>query len=256
MKKYLFSLIVMAGAIVAPVVTAEQAKNATIQTSVRDRLVGYWPLDETSGTRSAAWQIASMPFSDDTSEIGSATGKIGNAGEFIASEAADLDTADNAAISFGNEDFSIAVWCYINTGGNFTDRRIYHKGNGLGASQFSYALRFSNGSTAWRFALSDGSSATGVNATGGVSAATWYFVYAEHDATGNTIGISSNGSSITTAAWTTGCWDDSQELVLGYDLAGGYHEGRIDSLMIWRRRLTTAEIAYLYNGGTGRSPLH
>lgn len=221
--------------------------------SLLNGLVVYWSLDEASGNRVADWQDRTGLTLVDNNTVTQADGRIGKAAEFTAANSETLTLADNASLSVGNFDFTIAVWVYL--GNQSTDRRVYHKGRGLAANEFAYALRYRQAGNHMRFAISDGSSATGVNSTETTSGSTWYLVVCQHDAAGDTIGVSVNGGAFTTAAWTTGSFDDADQLILGSDTAGTFYDGRIDALMMWKRKLTAAEIAYLYNSGNGRSPL-
>lgn len=234
-------------------VLPQKGGGGTYVASVRSGLVVYWSLDEASGNRVADWQERTGLTLVDNNTVTQADGKIGKAASFAAANSENFTLADNASLSMGNFDFTLAIWVYL--GDQSTDRRAYHKGRGLAPNEFAYALRYRQGGNHMRFAISDGSSATGVNSTETTSGATWYLVICQHDATGNTIGVSVNGGAFATATWSTGSFDDADQLIMGSDTAGTFYDGRMDSFMIWKRLLTSAEIAYLYNGGTGRSPL-
>lgn len=221
--------------------------------SLYSSLMVYWTLDEASGDRLATWQRATGLTLVDNNTVTQDTGVIGKAALFTAANSEKLTLADNASLSMGDFDFTLAIWVYL--GNQTADRRVYHKGRGLAPSEFAYSLRYAFSTGFVRFAVSDGSSAAGVNSAASISGSTWYFVVCQYDATGNTMGISTNASSFATTAWTTGSYDDADPLVMGFDTSATYYDGRMDAFMIWKRLLTTAEIAYLYNGGSGRAPL-
>jgi hypothetical protein len=106
---------------------------------------------------------------------------------------------------------------------------------------------------------SDGSDAneTGLEATsfGAPSLATWYFVYADYDAAGNLMRICVNDGTKDSIAHTGGAGgDQNANFILGDMAAGGTAlDGSLDQVGFWTRKLTNAEVAWLYNSGNGRA---
>ena len=91
---------------------------------------------------------------------------------------------------------------------------------------------------------------------GAPSTGTWYFLVVQHDATNNQIGISVNNGTTDTTATTGGVRDGAAPFRIGaFGNATSFFDGRIDAVMVWKRLLTAAEKAYLYDSGNGRSPL-
>jgi hypothetical protein len=87
------------------------------------------------------------------------------------------------------------------------------------------------------------------------STGTWYFLVAHHDSVNNQIGISVNNGTTDTTATTGGVRDGTAPFRVGaFGNATSPFDGRIDAVMIWKRLLTAAEKAYLYDSGNGRSP--
>jgi hypothetical protein len=90
-----------------------------------------------------------------------------------------------------------------------------------------------------------------VNAAG-ISANTWYFFVAWHDAAANTINLSVNDNAAASAAHSTGVHSGTAALNLGRNEEGlTYLDGRLDSISIWKRLLTSTERTQLYNSGNG-----
>ena len=95
-----------------------------------------------------------------------------------------------------------------------------------------------------------------VTSTTNLSADTWYFVVAYLDFFNNEIGISINAGTPVTATHTAGLSLSRNRALMG--ITG--HDGDpgnvdVDELATWNRQLTSAEITWLYNGGSGRSYL-
>lgn len=253
MRKLIFSLILMAGLIGS---AAAQKGGTTVPqvNTLTDRLVAYWKFDETSyGSPVTSFGQLTSTLTANNSPASSTTAKFGRAANLLELDTDYFSMSDNAAVSFGNEDFTITGWYRVDD--TSTDRRAIHKGSGIDPSNFAYALRYSSSGNVWRWAISSGSSTTGVNSST-FSSGVFQFVVCYHDSVANTIGISVNGGSFATASWSSGSWDDSGAFYVGLDPSSmtGY-DGFIDDVAIWRRMLTAAEIAYLYNGGTGNTPI-
>lgn len=218
-----------------------------------DGLRAYWKLDETSGTRYDS--TANDNDLTDNNSVLYGTGKQSNAADFELSNSEYLSIADNAYLSFGDEDFSIVAWVKLESsteyGGIATK---YDYGN----ADREYTLYYNNSNTKFAFGVSgDGTASTHVTANtfGAASLATWYFVAAYHDATANKIGISVNAGAFDTANHTAGCNDNVSTFLLGGVLSSSAHAQKLDGLLdevgVWNRVLSAAEIGLLYNGGSG-----
>jgi hypothetical protein len=81
----------------------------------------------------------------------------------------------------------------------------------------------------------------------------WWFVVCTYDATNDLIGISVNGSALTTASHSGGAFDGAGNFGLGRSMGSvAYHyDGLIDEVGIWKRLLSATDITTLYNAGNG-----
>ena len=70
-------------------------------------LVSWWKLDEESGTRADA---VGTNHHTDNNTVGYASGKIGNAANFVAANSESLTLGIAGVIPFGTEDFSVSFW--------------------------------------------------------------------------------------------------------------------------------------------------
>jgi len=237
---------------------------ATVMQSPRPRqllrgLVAYWPLHEASGSRLDV--VGTNALTDNntvTGNPGPSASKLPLASQFTAANSESLSIADNVVLSTGDIDFCGCCWVYQDSQpAGFMN--IFGKWHGGGINQEEYLLYY--GQTANRFAFvksSDGTSATettvNANTFGAPSTATWYFLYFEHDAQGNRIRISVNNGALDSTATSTGVFDSTGVFRIGAAelTPASFHNGRIAGVGFWKRNLTAAEIAYLYNSGAGR----
>jgi hypothetical protein len=183
------------------------------------------------------------------------SGKVGNCAQLDGST--DYFTlADNADISLGNLDMTVAGWVYLDSVG--TVSMILSKWGSTGGVDQEYYLRYNNGLPGFQFAVRDSALGTGfAEATtfGAASTATWYFVAAWHDAANDLLGIAVNGGAANTVAHSTGSVNGTFRLELGNgsEVTGVPMNGRLDQWGLWKRVLTSQERTDLYNGGSGLS---
>ena len=217
--------------------------------ALTDNLVGYWKLDEASGTRNDAVGSAHLT---DTGTVGSATGKVGTAADVELGNY--LTVADPAALSFpGDTDFTVAAWLQFES--KAADEMFaVGKGDGDGAE---YGIEWNPGSDRLQFAVyaSDGFG-TGQSATastlGSPALATWYYVVGWYDATAEEVRIQVNNGTVDAASYTAGSYNSDAAFTIGSYPAFNLHwDGLIDEVGIWSRVLTTEERTTLYNGGAG-----
>ena len=215
-------------------------------------LEAWWALEEGSGTRLD--ETANNNDLADNNTVTSATGKKGDAADFERATTEFLDIADNASLSFGDEDFSIGLWFKMES-----DPGLMYVINkyDLGAGNAEYAIRIPNDEIPEFEVSSDGSAGTSVQQGSALSAGNWYFVVGVHDATANTVGISIDGAAISTASHTTGCNDNTSRFLIGArDHNSGqlnYYDGLADEAFVYRKALSQDNIDWLYNGGNGRT---
>lgn len=208
-------------------------------------LMAWWKLDELSGTR---YDAHSTNHLTDNNTVGNTAGKQTNAASFIANNSEYLSIADNANLSAGDIDFSIAAW--VNFSSASGRQHLIEKG-AEGSGQDEYRL--------WKYTdnlFTFNTPSCQVSATnfGAVSSGVWYYVVAWHDSVNNIIGISVNGT-VNTAACSTGSRDGTAALIIGSrGFADTYFfNGAMDEMLFYKRVLTADERAWLYNSGSGRT---
>jgi hypothetical protein len=220
--------------------------------ALTDSLVDAWEMEDASGN--ATGSHAGLTLTETGGTIPATTGKPVGARDFEAIDTEWFERADEAALSLGNIDFTWAAW--VNAESLGANRSIIMKGN---ASSLEAELRYINSVTMFSFRVASGAAfanLTAVNATtfGTPSTATWYWLLAQHDATGNTIGMSVNNGTLDTAAYTFGSYDSTAPFRVGaYSDFSEYWDGPIGQVLFWKRLLTSDEKASVYNSGNGLS---
>lgn len=221
--------------------------------ALSDNLIAYYSLDEASGNAIDAH--GSNDLTETGGTIASTTGKVGNCRDFEADDTEQFELADNAALSTGDIDFTIACWVKVEAGSGTVFPVAVSKHSAT-AAQREYLLYFDT--TANRFALAVYVSTSQIdvvaNNFGAVSQDTWYHLVAWHDSVNDLIGISVNAGTADTTLHSGGVNDGNAAFQIGAASAASLHwDGLIDEVGFWKRKLTAEEITWLYNGGAGRS---
>lgn len=222
-------------------------RHMTLGHDLLNGLVDTWPLNEQSDARLGIH--AGLHLTDNATVTG-ADGVGSLASQFTNANSEYLSRADEAALSIPSIDFTVAAWVYLDS--TSANRAIVSKYNTTGNDR-EYLLFFRNSDTRFVFNVSvTGSDAFAAvaNNFGAPSTATWYFVTAWR---GGELGISVNAGTADTATNRTPR-DGASTFVIGATNQGGgeYHDGRIQRVGLWKRKLTANEITYLYNSGRGR----
>jgi len=212
-----------------------------------DGCVAYWSLDG-NGTDATLR-------GNDLTNVGASwvPGLIGQAADCEASESDYLWCADNADLSMGDIDMTVAAWIKIETGaGIMAIVAKDHQGVAVGQDR-EYCLQITAGGGATFYVSGDGAAIKQAAHPDVLSNGVWYFLVGYHNAATNLIGISVNDGAFTTAAHATGIFDGGTDLWVGgrADTTHRYFDGLIDCVGIWKRVLSAAEITALYNGGAG-----
>lgn len=211
-----------------------------------DNLVGYWKLDEASGTRYDSHSTNDLSESGGTTS--STTGKISSAAIFTASTQY-LSPSSTSLCSFGDADFSIQIWVKLTT--KSSSQRVVSK---FALSHGEYQIRYNAASDVFEFEVwsSAGYGGSGkVSTSSGISTGAWYHIIAYHDAAANQIGIVLNNGTPVTTSHSTGVYPVTIAFRLGDSVYGEAPDAAFDELAFWSKVLTGGEISSLYNGGSG-----
>jgi hypothetical protein len=225
--------------------------------SLLTSLISWWALNEASGN--AVDSHGANTLTETSGTIASATGKVGNCRDFEAGDTEYFERADNADLSTGDIDFTIACWLQLESK-PANPMEAASKFNRT-ENQREYTLGWLNTTDRLRFLVSSDGGNTNVgqataNNLGAPSTGVWYFVVCWHDAAANTVNIQVNNGTVDSTAYSLGVLDGSSAFRLGAvsdTTAALFWDGLLDEVAIWKRVLTTDEKTWLYNGDNGRS---
>lgn len=213
-------------------------------------LVSVWALNEASGNATDSFGSNTLT---DTNTVARVAGKVSNCGDFEDANTEYFTVADNTSLSMGHVDMTLTYWVQFESLG--TNRDCVSKWGGSASTQ-EYLSGYVSSSNRLRFLVNNtaGTTNTSVlaNTFGAVSTGTWYFVVCYHDDTVGEIAISVNNGAFDTASTSGGIRDSTTNFQLGARPGPStYHDGLIDEVTLWKRKLTAGEITTLYNGGAG-----
>ncbi len=216
-----------------------------------DGLVGYWKMDETSGTR--ADSSGNGNTLTDNNTVTSNPGKFGNAGQFTNANSESLSLADNTTLSTGDIDFTVSAWVYADS---LDSRVIVAKQSADAAGEYQLAYVTAGGLNKFRFLLPATSESVAATVPSPANTGTWYFVVAWHDSTANTINIQVDNGTIYTTSSVTAPSDTNATFRIGAgassgDAAAYFWDGRIDEVRVYKRLLSSKERTDLYNWAPG-----
>ena len=221
--------------------------------NLKKNLVGYWPLDEASGTRRDHSGLG-----NDLTDNATVTGNPGPsiwlplASQFTVANLEYLSIADNASLR-SPANVTWWGWAYWN-GGN--TRNMMSKFT-TGGNQREWNLTFYTGTD--RLLLeysSDGIATTNMDAGGFVpSTSTWIFWCFWTDSAAATINFQVNNGAIGSNAFTGPLFAGTAPFVVGALNAGALwlFDGRVAGIGKRNSLTTPQERTWLYNRGDGRA---
>ena len=215
--------------------------------AILDNLMAHWKLNEASGARADA-HTGGLNLTD-VNTVTQAAGKIGNAAQFTSGQSERLTHADHADLTMGDIDYLLAAWVYLDS--KAAQLQFMAK---MASSNFEF--RFGYDVAADRFffeilTLAGTGQVELADNLGAVSINTWYFVLGWLDAVANTVNIQVNDGTVDSAAQSQTPGAGTAEFEMGAERSAQFMNGRMDSVSIWKRVLTSQERTDLYNGGAG-----
>lgn len=204
----------------------------------------YCPLDDASGT-SARDVCGRGPTGTLTGTQAWASGKVGGAFDFDETQFFSFGTGQVLNLTTRG---TIAAWINPDDLGGSSAGRIFERDN---ASTAGYAFHCVS-STGNKLALTNRAQSQTVASTGTLTFGSWQHVAVTWNATAVT--FYKNGVAAGTATMSGSIvGGDGIQATAGNDptAANGF-DGEIDELGVWNRDLTLNEIAWIYNGGSGR----
>jgi hypothetical protein len=231
--------------------------NPPASNGLLNNLIAYWPGDEANGNLLDA-HTSGLDLAD-SNTVTSDTGLVyATARKFTAANNERFQYVNPPAdLQYGDNDFTLMAWVYLNAVG-VNNLGIHYKYGAAGSREGS--LYYDATADRFRWVIYNGTSAivnVPANTFGAPSATTWYLVQAWHDAVANIAGLQINDTTPDTL--TTGGASPAASLayyIFGQG-TGGYMDGRIGPMAWWKSTpgaggvLSAAQRAALYNSGAG-----
>jgi hypothetical protein len=218
---------------------------------LRADAIAYYKLDETSGARADATGRGNG-VSESNGTISSVSGKVINAAHFVNASQSWLTRASTSDLQITTS-ATFAFWMRSDLSAYYV---LMGKWNNPGGDR-EYLLDLTAGYLTWYVQKADNSGNVTVqnNFFGPISSNMWYFIVTYYDAINNLIGISVNGTTFDTVSLVGGARASGVVFDIGGNTAyaPGTLGGDIDEFGRWNKILSGTDIAYLYNGGTGRA---
>ncbi len=161
-----------------------------------------------------------------------------------------MSIPDNAALSTGDIDFTVAGWVYLSS--KTTSQGLIGKWDS--GTTREYLIYYNTSGDSFNFGVSsNGSNLTTITASsfGSPALNTWYYVVGWHDSVNNTLNIQVNNGTTNSVSYSSGVIDSTSSFYIGQYQGGQFFTGNIDSVGLWKRVLTSPEKATLYNSGNG-----
>lgn len=209
--------------------------------ALKDNLISYWKLEESSGTRADAHGSNNLT---DNFTVTSGAGKIGTAADFELSNTESLSVGDNPGLSMTG-DFTIALW--VNIENEPASDNAYALLSKLGSDD-GYALEYHE-SLGFRTRINLISQDFAHNLTPG----TFTHVVYRFTSSSKEHSLWIDGSEETPKTGSVNPNDGSESLYLGRSAEGAttFLDGKLDEVSLWSRAITDSEIAEIYNSGSG-----
>lgn len=248
--RYLLTLLLLTVSALAQPLTSHDPAFLQSTSPLRKGLVGYWSLEETSGTRYDRSSSGNHLTSNNS--VGQAAGKVANCATFVRTSSQLLSKTGNS--SFPTNSVTIASWVKLTTfPANATYPALACKWGAVTNRQYSLYLDGDADRFAFTVATNTaGGTHTVVATTFGLpSTNSWIFVAAWYNAASSTINIKVNNGTTDTSASVNPVTISTADFELGRQLTY-YLDGNLDEVGLWNRVLTSTELTSLYNSGRGR----
>lgn len=224
-----------------------------------DGLVGYWKLDEVSGSSVidyASGNNGTYRNSSGPTNVKSQSGVHGGALDFTGHRVA-LGAPDDLDFS-GTNAFTISAWVKP---GEIAGSTIFHRGANFSGNMSYFFGRYNIDNSRWRLIIRDGATNQNIfSPVGSVKTGQWLLMSASWD--GTFLRIFENGVEIATSVNLAGFMlADNPTPVYQLTAIGGsgrhdeeFFQAPIDEVAVYGRALSAAEITDMYNAGICANP--
>ncbi len=240
----LFCITVLAlGIAIVPARSTHAAPNYAPTNPGTTNLVSWWALDESSGSRADSRGSNTL---SDNNTVGSTTGKISQAANFVASNNEYLSRLSNSSLQSGDIDFVFGGWFYLNEI-NLNQNIITKSDTG----EIEYIIYVTDQNNLRLLTSNNGTGVEFVTHGTSLSVSTWYFFLAWHDSVNNTLNVSLNNGTPASTNVYSGVRAGAALFALGD--TSQFPSMRMDEIFYYKQALSSDERAWLYNSGSGRA---
>jgi len=211
-----------------------------------DSIVAYWKLNEASGN--ATDEVASFDLTDNSS-VGAVTGHIdGGRGDFTSPDF--LNSSSVLAIA-SNIDYSISCW--LERTDTTNEDVALSAGDNTNTGDYEAFLNLDVDEKPKFYTATRAGSTVSITAAAGISQDTWTHVVMTHIGSSNLMELWVNGVSEGTATGVVQTTTKARFEIGRRHRVGGVFgpDINVDEVGIWSKVLADAEVAELYNSGTG-----
>lgn len=209
-------------------------------------IVAYWAHDEVSGDRYDS-HILGLTMSDTGVVPSSASGLI-NRGSYFQGNPDRLTRAYNSAL-IPSGSFSWIAWVYIEDLTNINEVLT----TSTGSANYRLYVDSETGYATLDVIVNETLVSVAASSSDQVGESAWYMIYFEV-VPSNHIGISVNGGTMDTQSISYAMTTDSLPLWFGANQSStNWFIGIMDETVMFNRILTSSEISWMYNTGSGRS---
>lgn len=216
--------------------------------ALSDGLIGYWKLDEVSGSRIDSKNSSTLT---DNGSVGSTSGIISNAANFSGSNYLSCAVNSNLIVGFTPDDFTINCWArFVDNNTNYTiissttDGTAQHSEYWL-INESGLLFMFVGDGTQYSFSYTPINATTTYMITTRVVRSPTFHIYLAINGspvTDNFTLLSGfSGSSFTASKFNIGSINNGTSSMKGW----------IDEVGLWRRNISDGEVTSLYNSGAG-----
>lgn len=220
-----------------------------------ERLIGYWPLDESSGPRNSLGCGRLGRAFEQNGSVGTIAGKISAlAASFTGAGTAYLrtDPPDPVHLSGGGTDITVGGWFFANSFG--ATRPMFIRANSDGSvREFRGTINSTGhlGFSAWH--TTNGTAFVGLTHSAVCATGVWSFVVMEWNRITRKCGIRLNNAAMEfiDAVSPEECAGVEIPLFFGFDPAVQAFDGGLNGWFYYRRILSPREHSKWWNGGNG-----
>lgn len=208
-----------------------------------DSLSCFYELEEMSGQRNDAFGVNHLT---DTNGVTQASGKVGACAEFASGSSQLLSRASNASLQTGDIDFTVGGWGQMATVTG--EQCLISKSS---TTEIEYIFESVTGAEFNCLAFFVGAGIAKALDYGLPSAGVWFCFFAWYDSATNQLKIQIDNGFVDVTESVSPPTAASEPLRLGSYGTGQFHNGLIDQIGFWKRKLTVRERREFYNEGVG-----